>query len=107
MATKSDSNWLQRIALRALALLVILGAIQYAFNSGSRDQYHILKDELYRIQELNRDLVHDNERLRLQINGIENDDRYLEQVARQEFGMIRKGEMLYRFDAPDEPSFQQ
>ena len=98
MPEKNNREWLHTIALRAFALIIVLGALQYVFNTQSRDQYHILVDEVDRIRELNRDLAYENERLQLRVRGIENDDRYLEQVARQEFGMIRKGEILYRFE---------
>ena len=98
MQEKNHREWLHTIAIRAFALIIVLGALQYVFNTQSRDQYHVLRDEVDRIRELNRDLAYENERLHLRVRGIENDDRYLEQVARQEFGMIRKGEILYRFE---------
>ena len=34
---------------------------------------------------------------------IEQDRRVQERVARESFGMIRKGEFLYRLEAPPEP----
>jgi cell division protein FtsB len=98
MSDKTNRQWLKTITVRVLALTLVLGGVQYVFNTQSRDQYHVLRGELDRMRELNRDLSYENERLQLQIQGIANDDRYLEQVARQEFGMIRRGELLYRFE---------
>lgn len=85
------------VLIRAAALFVLVGAAQYVFNTDSRAQYDYFAEELDRMGELNADLSDDNRRLRLQIEGIQHDDRYLEQVARQEFGMIKKSEILYQF----------
>ena len=38
----------------------------------------------------------ENDSLKQVISGLENDLEYVEKVAREEYGMIRKGEVLYR-----------
>ena len=81
-------------------MVVVIGAGQYVFNAESRDRYNYLRAEVERMQGLNSDLEFENERLRLEVHGIENDDRYKEQISREEFGMIREGELLYQFNAP-------
>lgn len=90
-------EWVRVLGVRVLAVLVLIGGVQYVFNVDSRAQAVNLEDELSRLVELNEELAAENERLRLQIQGIQHDDRYLEQIARHEFGMIRKGEVLYKF----------
>lgn len=55
------------------------------------------------------ELGEETERLRTRVEDLENDPRVLEDLAREDFGMIREGEVLYRFadsvheDAPEEP----
>ena len=88
------------MAVRATALGILLGAFQWVVNAESRATMDDLRQELSRVEELNRGLHDQNARLRLQVEAVRTDDRFLEQVARQEFGMIKKGEVLYRFGPP-------
>ncbi len=90
-------RWLKTIVIRIGAIAVLLGAAQYVFTSDSRAQFDDLRSDYDRVQREKEELATQNQRLRLQIAGIQHDDRYLEQVAREEFGMIKKGEILYRF----------
>jgi cell division protein FtsB len=94
---------LQRTAkvmvVRAGALAILVAAVQFAFNSDTRERSEYLQGEVQRMRTQNRDILAENERLRLQLDGINSDDRYLEQLARQEFGMIKDGEVLYKFTA--------
>lgn len=92
--------WLKAALVRVVAVLVVLAAVQYVFNTTSRTRHTTLTHELDNLKGLNAELAQNNEQRRLQIEGIQHDDRYLEQVARQELGMIRKGEVLYRFGEP-------
>ena len=99
MSGKIALRTLKKFLTGGVALLIILGAVQYVFNAESRTHYNYLRGEVERMSDLNTSLTQENEQLRLQISGIQKDDRYLEQIARQEFGMIREGEMLYKFTA--------
>ncbi|MFT7621662.1 MAG: cell division protein FtsB [Myxococcota bacterium] len=90
-------RWLKRVLIGATAAAAILAAVQFVFNADSRAQSDYFRSELDDIRTRNGDLATANLQLRLQIEGIQHDDRYLEQVARQEFGMLKKGEILYKF----------
>jgi len=37
-----------------------------------------------------------NERLRQRIQRLQSDDRYIEQLAREHLGLVKKGEVIYR-----------
>jgi cell division protein FtsB len=62
---------------------------------------------LLRIYHLNRELkdVHatidelktENSRLRREVEALRSDRRYLESIARRDFGMVRKNETIYQF----------
>ena len=43
-------------------------------------------------------LSDENENYKEKIEAIQNDKRYIEKVIREELGMIKKGEKVYRFD---------
>lgn len=93
----SIRGWVKTVIVRGAAIAIVLAAGQYIFNSDSRARHDDLRADLDRVRGETEELSVQNERLRLQIAGIQHDDRYLEQVARHEFGMIRRGEVLYKF----------
>jgi len=80
-----------------LALSAIYAASVYALNPEGRIQQKRLRTELERLHGANTSLAERNERLRLQIAAIRYDDRYLEQVAREDLGLVHTGEVIYRF----------
>ena len=58
--------------------------------------YHLNKDR----QELQRradTLKLENESLRREIEALKTDRRYLESIARKDFGLVRPNEIIYRF----------
>jgi cell division protein FtsB len=62
---------------------------------------------LLRIYELNREmkelvlrsesLKHENENLKREIEALKSDKRYLESIARRDFGLVRPNEVVYQF----------
>ena len=61
--------------------------------------YRQLSEERRLLEERSQALQRENELLREKIYRIGNDDRYLEKIAREEFGLVRKGEIIYVFPA--------
>ena len=53
------------------------------------------------LEERNFLLQRENEALRERIYRIRNDDRYLEKIAREELGLVRPGEIVYRFPSTE------
>lgn len=43
------------------------------------------------------DLRAENERLRREVEALKSDRRYLESIARKDFGLVRKNEVIYQF----------
>ena len=80
-----------------LAVSAVYAASVYALNPDGRTQQELLRTELERLHGANGLLAERNERLRLQIAAIRYDDRYLEQVAREDLGLVNDGEVIYRF----------
>lgn len=91
--------------IRRLLLPLVLGlALYYALLGGEYSVFevHAARGALERNQvELveARDL---NRSLEARADSLENHDPTLERLARERFGMIREGEVLYRFADPPE-----
>ena len=88
---------------RWAALLVIVLAVLFALQGG---EYGTL--DLFKLQRQARDEGAEVSRLQRVVdsltrvaNAIERDPRVQERVARESFGMIRKGEFLYKLVRPD------
>ncbi len=64
--------------------------------------YHLSKEK----QEVQRRLDSiKNENLKLvkEVDALKNDRRYLESIARRDFGMVRKNEVIYQFSQQQKP----
>lgn len=89
--------------MRKLLLPALLGlAVYYAVFGG---EYSLL--ELHRaraeIEAQERELAalnHTLDSLRAWVDSLENDSATLERLAREKFGLIREGEILYRLAVP-------
>lgn len=58
--------------------------------------YHLSKDR----QELQRkagELRSENDRMKREIEALKGDRRYLESIARRDFGLVRPNEVIYQF----------
>jgi len=55
-----------------------------------------LKQELHDIEKSNFKLKQENEKLKLEIMNLKNNIRYLEELSRNELGLAREGELIYR-----------
>lgn len=87
-----------RIAAGALLLVLFVVAAIY----GEHGLLHV-----FQLQAQQRDLEQTafllqqrNEDLREQIRRLQSDDRYIEQVARERLGLVKKGEIIYRVITP-------
>ena len=88
---------------RILAALLIAAALVFAFAGGeygSLDWFELRREE--REERLRiTELQHMVDSLQRVAAGLEKDPRTQERVAREEFGMIRKGEHVYRLVPAD------
>ena len=58
--------------------------------------YHLSKDK----QEMEKrvtELKAENDRLRREVEALKSDRRYLESIARHDFGLVRPNEIIYQF----------
>ncbi|HEX9442514.1 MAG TPA: septum formation initiator family protein, partial [Candidatus Binatia bacterium] len=94
------ANSPRRWAVYLCSSLFVALALFTAF--GERGVFHLwrLNGEKKQLQEKNFLLQKENEALRDRAYRIRNDDLYLEKIAREELGLIRPGETVYRFASP-------
>ena len=57
-----------------------------------------MKERLLSLQRGNHDLARGNGELKLTISLLKDDLSYIEMVARNELGMVRKGTVVFQFD---------
>ncbi len=94
---------------RILVLLFVPVAIYYAVWGGEYSAIDLLRlreqtaAEVQRLAEVRRDV----DALRALSERLEADPATIERVARERFGMIRPGEVLYRFVETDPPAPRQ
>lgn len=91
--SKASQCWLI-YTFSALLLTLSLFTI-----SGERGVFHLwrLGEEKKRLEERTFLLQQENELLRERIYNLRHDDRYLEKIAREDLGLVRAGEIVYRF----------
>lgn len=58
--------------------------------------YH-LKKEQHEVQRRLEAIKNENMQLVREVDALKNDRRYLESIARRDFGMVRKNEVIYQF----------
>jgi len=56
-----------------------------------------LKQDKARIDNRLTDAKADNEKLKLELAALKTDRRYLESIARKDFGLVRSNEVIYQF----------
>jgi cell division protein FtsB len=56
-----------------------------------------LNQEKQEIEKKAREMKDENDRLKREIEALKTDRRYLENIARKDFGLVRKNEIIYQF----------
>jgi len=88
-----------KIGRYILLILLILGYLILFGKSGIWDNYRLGK-KLTVLSTANEDLAREIESLRTEVLLLRKDPKYIEGLARQELGMVKRGDLVYRY--PDE-----
>jgi cell division protein FtsB len=80
-----------RQILIPILLIVSVMVFFTVFGDKGLLQVYRLRSELREIERANRDLQQENERLRAEINNLRTNKKYIEELARRELGMVKKG----------------
>lgn len=93
----------QKKLLRVSLLLVVILLLALFFAPG-KGLYFLRKEKL-RVAEINEDkraMIEKNNALSEEIKRLKTDERYLEEVARDQHGLLKKDEQVFDF-SPKEP----
>ncbi|GBD38220.1 Cell division protein FtsL [bacterium HR37] len=85
-----------RRVLRYTLILLLVSFLSYAFVKEIARLY-FLYEENQRIEGRIFELQLENKRLKKKIEALKNDQRFIEKVAREELGMIKEGEKVFKF----------
>ena len=87
----------RRILIPILVLVSVMIFFAFFGDKGLLQVYRLRK-ELKEIERVNMELQRENERLRAEIDNLRTNKKYIEELARRELGLVRKGETVYQFD---------
>ena len=85
---------------RKYAILVAVLAFVFIvlFSEHGLVDYIKLRRQLSGVNQSIGKLESENVQLKAQVDRLQKDDRYLEELARQKYGFIREGEKVYRIE---------
>lgn len=82
---------------RLLVVFIFVMMFLIVFGDRGFIDYYSLQGKLTSLREENDRIVRGNSVLKREIVMLNNDMRYIEKVAREELGMVKEGEFVYRF----------
>jgi cell division protein FtsB len=91
-------KWYNKRVLVTILLLVSVMIFFTFFGDKGLLQVYRLRRELREIERVNMELRQENERLRGEIGNLRTNKKYIEELARRELGLVKKGEIVYQFD---------
>ena len=81
---------------RYIIIFVLFVGLMITFgNRGLWDSY-VMQKRLQDLQKANRDIVHENASLRQEINLLQSNLSYIEMIARNDLGMVKQGDVVFR-----------
>ncbi|MBM4270842.1 MAG: septum formation initiator family protein [Deltaproteobacteria bacterium] len=82
---------------RYLIVFVFIMSLIITFGKRGVIDNYAMKEQLSALKKTNHDLVLENRDLKKTIMLMRSDLQYIEVVARNDLGMVRKGDLVYRY----------
>ncbi len=82
---------------RYVFLFLLLGAFLFVFGNNGLIDNLMLSKKLLILKISSASLAQDNRQMKGEISQLRENYKYIERLARNELGMVRKGELVYRF----------
>ncbi|MDG4476869.1 FtsB family cell division protein [Thiovibrio frasassiensis] len=96
MLANLSENDRKKVLLYSVLIVTVVGAWS-VFGPYGALKYYGVANELEEVLAQNDQLRENNTALRQEITKLKKDPVYLEEVARREFGLIKKNEVIYEF----------
>ena len=87
---------MERLIFRVILVLAVASFLVYMF-AREISQVYALHRENDKVKLEGKELEMDNNELKMKIELIKTDKVYMEKIIREELGMIKTGEKIYRF----------
>ncbi len=86
--------------VRRYSFIVLLGALlfQLIFSEGGIFEFIKIKSSIKSVRVSIQKTEKENAALFQELEKLQKDDRYLEEVARKKYGFVREGERVYRIE---------
>ncbi len=96
---------LQQNRLLKIILGLVVFSILWLSFAPTTGIYHLLKlrSRAAELEDQNIELLETNRKLQAEIDRIRNDKKYLEEIARKKYGLLKKNEQVFDFSKPDLP----
>ncbi len=94
--TKSQKTLILGLSLSIMMLVVAV------FSKDGFVTVHEFENELQSLVRLNQDIADENQKLRLEIEGLKTDGYEIESLAREKLNLVKPGEIVYQI-VPEEP----
>ena len=90
---------LQQNRLLKLVLALVVGSTLWILFAPGTGVYSLMKlrNQSLELEKQTQQLIETNEALRAEIDRLKNDPVYLEQIAREKYGMLKKNERVFDF----------
>lgn len=82
-----------------IAFVLLMGALIAFGDRGVTDNFR-MQEKLMNLKKANHAITLDNIALQKNISLLRDDFSYIEKMARNELGMVKKGDLVYRTPAP-------
>ena len=86
-----------KIGRYLMVFLLLMGLLISFGDKGLVDNYR-LKENLMALRSVNQQVTYKNKDLKKKILLLRSNLQYIEEVARSGLGMVKKGDIIYRFD---------
>ena len=84
---------------KKIILVIVIIVALYFVLADNRGLVHLLqmKAEKHKLTKEIQELAEENQNLKQEINLLKTDPKIIERMAREELGLVKKGEVVYRF----------
>ena len=88
--------------LVSFVVIILLGILFFLFTNKNFRMILLLKKEINELKVQIDEMEKENEKLRNEVHNMKHDSGYFEDLAREKLGLIKPGEIKYKFITPED-----